>query len=95
MARPQQPLHRLLAAAARATPAPVGPMPAALQTRILARCRHGAGELAGAGLVLLFRRALVGAALLMALTVAWTVVTEEPDDEVTLANYTLRADLNP
>jgi hypothetical protein len=95
MTNPDQPLNRLLQAAAKVPPTPAGPMPAALQTRVLAHRRQGADDLLALGLALLCRRALVGAALLMAACVAWSVVTEEPDDEVTVANHALYADLNP
>ena len=86
-----------LFAAARHAPAsePVGPMPPHLKTRILARWRDGAEELAGLWLSVFFRRALLCAALIMTASVAWSVATDEPDDEVALANYELRADLLP
>ena len=95
MNHPDHPLDRLVRAAAKVPPTAAGPMPAALQTRVLAHRRQGADDLLALGLALLCRRALVGAALLMAACVAWAVVTEEPDDEVTVANHALYADLNP
>lgn len=88
-------LNRLLRAAAKVSPAPAGPLPSALATRVLAQARAEADDLVSLGLTLLCRRALVGAALLMAACVAWSVVTEEPEDEVTVANYALHEDLTP
>lgn len=95
MATSNHPLDRLLRAAAKAAPAPAGPMPGALPTRVLAHVRASGEDPLAPGLAMLCRRALVGAALLMAACVAWSVVTDEPDDEVTVANYAMHADLNP
>lgn len=93
MTSPESKLNRLFAAA-RTAPAAVEPMPAPLRTRVLAHWRSGAQELAGLWLPLFFRRALACAAIIMAVSVAWAVATDEPDDEVALANYQLRAELS-
>ena len=86
---------RRLFGASRKIQTPVGPMPAHLKTRVLAHWRSGAEEFAGLWLSIFFRRALACAAIIMVASVAWSVATDEPDDEVALANYELRAELLP
>lgn len=96
MNTPESKLNRLFAAARSAAPDVDPPeMPSHLKARVLARWRSGAEELAGLWLAVFFRRALVCAAVIMAASVAWSVATDEPDDEVALANYELHAELLP
>jgi len=64
------PLDRLLKSAAQAPPRPVGELPFATETRVLAAWRAGAAEDAGLALLSLFRRGLALAGALSVLTVA-------------------------
>lgn len=95
MNNPESRLHRLFSAARTAPAGPADAMPDYLKTRVLAHWRANADDLAGLWMSLLCRRALVCAAVIMAASLAWAVATDEPDDEVTLATYELRADLLP
>ena len=95
MNQPESRLQRLVAAARTAPAEPAEAMPNHLKTRILAHWRTHAEDHARLWMSLLCRRALVCAAIIMAASVAWSVATDEPDDEVTLATYELRADLLP
>lgn len=92
-------LDRLLAGARRAGWSH-GPeiMPRSLQARILADWRRTGAEQGQADfLVLLFRRALICAALLMVASLVWSVADDTVDDEqgVDLAAHELQNDLMP
>jgi len=72
-------------------------MPGLLETRILAQWRSGAGETRGGNFVPVLRWALMGAAAVMLVSIAWASYSpadEQATDE-TVANYELREDLIP
>jgi len=91
-------LNRLFETA-RTAPVPVaaGAMPGPLKTRVLAHWRAAVPEDASRGLARVFRFALLGAAIIMTASVAWSFseLTHDPDDDVATANYELREDLMP
>jgi hypothetical protein len=89
-------LDRLFKAARLAPVEEIGPMPGSLRTRILAHWRSGrSSEHAGHLLVALFRQALMFAAVVMLVSIAWSLSTRVPDNEEAVANYELRADVMP
>ena len=90
-------LNRLFAAARSAPPArETGAMPGPLKTRVLAHWRAAAAE-PGRSLALVFRAALVCAAIVMLVSVAWSFgdLTQDPESDVAIANYELREDVMP
>ena len=90
-------LNRLFETA-RIAPAPAaGQMPGHLKTRVIAHWRAAVTEEAGRGLARVFRFALLGAATIMAMSVAWSYaeLAYDPDDDVAVANYELREDVMP
>jgi len=97
MNRHEMMLLRLFRAARLTAPLSVGPMPESLKTRILAHWRSsGAAEEHFLLLALLFRRALIGAAIVMFFCVVWSYrAYHPPQNDVALANYELREDLLP
>ena len=91
-------LERLFAAARAAGEAPAGEMPGYLKTRILADWRLGSEiDDRWATLVMVFRRGLVCASVVMVAALAWTFAAsgDMPLDEEALANYELRAQVMP
>ncbi|HEY2951406.1 MAG TPA: hypothetical protein VGK40_02420 [Verrucomicrobiae bacterium] len=98
MNEPEVQLNRLFAAARRAPPAEeAAAMPGPLKTRVLAHWRAAAAAEAGRSLALVFRTALVCAAIVMLVSVAWSFgeLTHDPENEVAIANYELREDVMP
>jgi hypothetical protein len=74
------------------------PMPERLQTRILARWRSGAGAddfMTGLGVI--FRRALIGAGVVMLFCIAWSYqgLISPPENDLALGNYEMREDVLP
>jgi len=91
-------LQRLLDAAAKAAPAPVGTPPLGLETRVLADWRAGQAEDESASLFAFFRHAMVAASLVLALSAAWSLSRPTggaPNDEAALLDYEIRMSLNP
>jgi len=91
-------LRRLFKAACRTPEPAIDPMPDHLQTRILAHWRAGARPEDSLLLLgLFFRRALIGAALVMFVCIAWSYhgLTTQPDSEIALVNYEVQEDLLP
>ena len=90
-------LTRLFKAARRAPPADEpSDIPGHLETRILAQWRSDAAEPRGGALALVLRWALMGAAAVMLVSIAWA--SSSPGDEATdeiVANYELREELMP
>src|SRR5687767_5577460 len=89
-------LQRLFTAAREASPALPEEMPAHLATRILAHWRSGAAkEDSWQMIVLLFRRALVCASVVMLFTLAWSYdgLSDTPESDEAYANYELREDV--
>lgn len=91
-------LTRLFKAARLAPPAhEPSDIPGHLETRILARWRSGAAEPHGGSYAQLLRWALMGAAALMLVSIAWasTSPADVPATDETVANYDLREELTP
>jgi len=91
-------LSRLFKAARRAPPAlEPSDLPAHMETRILAQWRSGAGEPRIGNFAPVLRWALMGAAAVMLVSIAWA--SSSPGDEQTtdeiVANYELREELMP
>jgi hypothetical protein len=91
-------LTRLFKAARLAPPAhEPSDMPGSMETRILAQWRSGAGETGGGNFAPVLRWALMGAAAVMLVSIAWASYSpadEQATDEF-LANYELREELMP
>jgi hypothetical protein len=91
-------LQRLFAAARSAEPARAEEMPPYLATRVIAHWRSGAlKDDSWQTLVLVFRRALLCAGVVMLFTLAWSydALDSTPDNDEAYANYELRADVMP
>src|SRR5256885_17184734 len=91
-------LRRLFKAARVAPQPPADPMPEPLQTRILARWRSGAGvDDFMMFLGVIFRRALIGAGVVMLFCVAWAYqgLISPPENDLALGNYEMREDVLP
>ena len=91
-------LDRLLRAAAKAPPRAVDEIPLGLETRVLAQGRQGGAEDESAFLFVFLRRAVIGACVVLALSVAWTLTRPASDgwgDGASLAQYERQAGLNP
>jgi len=89
-------LQRLFAAARETSPALPEEMPAHLSTRILADWHSGAAKAdSWQMIVLLFRRALVCAGVVMLFTLAWSYdgLSDTPENDEAYANYELREDV--
>lgn len=98
MNRHDRQLERLFAAAREAISPIHEEMPSHLANRVLAHWRSGGlVEDSWQMVVLLFRRALVCASIVMIFTLAWSFddgLADDPNGEA-YANYELRADLMP
>ena len=91
-------LQRLFAAARLTGEEPVEDMPEHLKRRILADWRIGSEiDDAWRAIVVVFRRGLVCASLVMLVALAWTYAASEniPMNDEALANFELRAQLLP
>ena len=89
-------LERLFAAARDARPSTDDPMPPYLANRVLAHWRDGAAKDDAWGvLVLVFRRALAIAGVVMFFALAWGYdgLDPTPDNDEVYADYELRVDL--
>ena len=91
-------LNRLFETARLSPPRslPAG-MPLRLQNRVIATWRKGRPDDSSAGIALVFRAGLGCAAAVMFATIAWSFgeLASDPDNEVAIANYELRADVIP
>lgn len=91
-------LQHLFAAARATEPAPAEEMPAHLANRVIAHWRSGGlKDDSWHMMVLLFRRALVCASVVMLFTLAWSFdgLADDLDNDEAYANYELRADVMP
>jgi hypothetical protein len=91
-------LEQLLRAAAKAPPRGAADIPLGLETRVLANWRAGVMEDDSAFLFTLLRRALLGAAAVLALCAAWSFTqpaSEAITDGHALATYEQQAGFNP
>ena len=91
-------LQRLFKAAKSAQAAPAEEMPLYLAGRVIAHWRAGTvKDDSWQMLVLVFRRALVCAGIVMLFTLAWSYdgLDTTPENDEAYANYQLRADAMP
>jgi hypothetical protein len=98
MKNPDVQLNRLFKAARSAQEFEEVPeMPGYLKTRVLAQWRSNVTEDTGRVLASFFRSALIGAAVVMLASIAWSFgeLTHDPEDDVAIANYELRAGVMP
>ena len=90
-------LQKLLAAARRTPQADPGPLPQALETRVLARWRSGPVRDEAVPLAVLFRQALVCAGLVMLLSIGWNYLESRGEAAGTLAvaHYEMTVEMLP
>jgi hypothetical protein len=93
-----QSLQRLLNAAAKAAPESAAAPPLGLETRVLANWRAAGPEDDSISLFAFFRRAMLGAGLVLVLSAAWSLTQSggsATGDEATLLDYDIQMSLNP
>ena len=93
-----QTLRRLLQAAAKAAPEAVDAPPLGLETRVLANWREGGAEDESVSLFAFFRRAVLGAGLVLVLSAAWSlsqIGSNATGDEAARLDYNIQMSLNP
>jgi hypothetical protein len=93
-----QMLQRLLDAAGKAPSEAVAPPPLDLQTRVLAHWRAGKTEDESISVFAFFRRAVLGASLVLALSAAWSLAqlrAGSASDEAARLDYQIQMSLNP
>lgn len=92
-----QTLQRLLNAAARAVPEAAAP-PFGLETRVLANWRASLADDESVSLLVFFRRAVLGASLVLFLSAAWSFTMSGDNaigDEASLLDYHIQTSLTP
>ena len=93
-----QTLHRLLNAAAKAAPAAAAVPPLGLETRVLGNWRAGSADDESVSLFAFFRRAMLGASLVLALSAVWSLTQSAGSatgDEAAVLDYNIQMSLNP
>ena len=93
-----QSLQRLLGAAAKAAPERADAPPLGLETRVLAHWRAAGADDESVSLFAFFRRATLGAGLVLVLSAAWSITHSGPStasDEAALLNYDIQTSLTP
>jgi hypothetical protein len=91
-------LQRLLKAAAKAAPEQPGAPPLGLETRLLAQWRPKGAEDDDLPVFAFFRRAALGASLVLVLCAAWSLAQTGPSmtgDEAAQLDYNIQMSLNP
>jgi len=89
-------LGRLFRAARGASRPALGPMPERLKSRILARWRSRPDiDDSLIQIALLFRRALIGAMLIMLACIVWSYEDQSADDDIAVVNFELRENILP
>ena len=91
-------LQRLLKAAAKAAPEEPGAPPLGLETRVLACWRAAGAEDDEVSVFAFFRRAALGASLVLALCAAWSLTQTRGSvtgDEAAQLDYNIQMSLNP
>jgi hypothetical protein len=91
-------LQRLLKVAAKAAPEAVDAPPLGLETRVLANWRAAGTEDESVSLFAFFRRAVLGASLVLVLSAAWSLTQSGGNtsgDEAALLDYDIQMSLNP
>jgi hypothetical protein len=92
-----QALQRLLTAAATAPPAPAAP-PLGLETRVLTHWRAAKPDDDSASVFAVFRRAVLGASLVLVLSAVWSLsrpAASPAGDEAALLDYDIQMSLTP
>ena len=93
-----QTLQRLLQAAAKAAPEAVDAPPLGLETRVLANWRAGSGDDEFVSVFAFFRRAVVGAGLVLVLSAAWCLTHSGGGaigDDAAVLDYDIQTSLTP
>ncbi|MGD0261241.1 MAG: hypothetical protein ABSD29_15625 [Verrucomicrobiota bacterium] len=93
-----QSLQRLLGAAAKAAPERADAPPLGLETRVLAHWRAAGADDESVSLFAFFRRATLGAGLVLVLSAAWSLTRSGGNatgDEAALLDYDIQMSLNP
>jgi hypothetical protein len=93
-----QSLQRLLNAAAKAAPESTDAPPPGLETRVLANWRAAGTDDDSVSVFAFFRRAVVGAGLVLVLSAAWSLSQaggNTAGDEAALLDYNIQMSLNP
>ena len=91
-------LQRLLAAAAKAAREAAGDPPLGLETRVLAQWREADADDDPVSVFAFFRRAVLGASLVLALSAAWSLIqtgSSVTGDEAARLDYNIQMSLNP
>jgi len=91
-------LQRLLKVAAKAAPEAVDAPPLGLETRVLANWRAAGTEDESVSLFAFFRRAMLGASLVLVLSAAWSLSRSGPafaGDEAALLDGDIQMSLYP
>ena len=91
-------LLRLLNAAATAAPESADAPPQGLETRVLANWRAAGSDDESVSLFAFFRRAVVGASLVLVLSAAWSLTQSSGSgigDEAALLDYDIQMSLTP
>src|ERR1017187_718752 len=94
----EQTVQRLLQAAAKAVPEAVDAPPLDLEIRELANGRAGSGEDEAVSVFAFFRRAVVGAGLVLVLSAAWSLTQSGGGaigDEAVVLDYDIQTSLTP
>jgi len=91
-------LQRLLNAAAKAAPKSGAATPLGLETRVLANWRAAGTDDESVSLLVFFRRAVLGASLVLFLSAAWSLTMSGDNaigDEAALLDYHIQTSLTP
>jgi len=98
MSKSRDKLQRLLQAAAKAAPEAVSAPPLGLETRVLAQWRAADVEEDEVSMFAFFRRAALGAGLVLVLCAAWSLTQTAGSatrDEAARLDYNIEMSLNP
>jgi hypothetical protein len=93
-----QSLQKLLNAAGKAAPEAVDAPPLGLETRVLANWRTAVSDNESVSLFAFFRRAALGACLVLVLSAAWSLTQSggsATGEEAALLDYNIQMSLNP
>ena len=93
-----QRLQRLFNAAAKAAPESPAAPPMGLETRVLANWRAAGMDDESVSLFAFFRRAVLGASLVLVLSAAWSLTQaggSATSDEAALLDYDIQMSLTP
>jgi len=91
-------LRHLIEAAAKAPPKPAAPPPLGLETRVLAGWRAATPNDETVPLFAFLRHAMLGAALVLVLSAAWSFIqpgASQFGDEAARLDYHIQMSLNP